>query len=1840
MSDIYSRILTEGKKSTSIFIILAIIAAVVATLGSGVAVATWDDPPRPVVADSRAYGLPGETANAHGTASIDGASVAGSVAPTVDEFQVYNVSTGMRAGTHRMKFVLTDVENGTVTVDVSPLLDDGVNASAATATVVDENTYVGSAGNASYANGTVTIAANDTNNNDDINLYVELQQLNTTAVEAPENGTYTLEFDEGNDGTVDASTTDTYSLVPIVEWTGGGPAEITPARRTIVTEVTVAPPIANPIHVRAFDVGFPGNVSPRDVRSISIRGDASATRARPGGFAGETVTVPLSQPLEATFIGQQFSVRMTLRGNTTVLDAGDVVRPNVSLRIAPDDGVAGNTTDPEHGADGNGSVVRLPIRSGPATLSNATASATATYRANVTVADPGATATYDSLTVTLAPINGDWTMHGGSLSDASLQDVAVTVNGTSVVDPNGTITASTTSITVPLTGNRTLRPGDALSVAIEGVENPDVLGTYPLRVRLNPSGVDFRAAAAPAPSVTGRSSNTTNVAVSSAVEYERNGAHWVAFHTNRSLAAAAVEPADVSVDARRGEVAVTNVSVGADGRRIVAALAADVNASATLSAWGDTASITTTTETIEPGDPSGSAFSGTLFDRSRRGGEQVAVVFPTRDETADVYVNGTNRTRIHTGSLGRVAVVDTRPYDANGSLIVDFDADGIDGDPDVELALREPSVILIAPTEGGEVMAGSPSNATWTAAAPAHYRVELALTYWHNDTEILSAVHERPSNDTHPLPGLSSGRYQLAFQLVDESGQVVGGFEYGRVFSAERLRERWSRTDYVPDLAVHDGTAYLALGSANAMAAVDVHSGSERYNATLGASASRVAVDDAGAYVLLGNGSVVALDDQGDVRWRTDAFADRTLQDLVVGNDTVYLLGGDWNGSDDGEPNGIAALSTATGAQRWTASEVGSGYALRVEADDEYVVVATGSTGSIQLTTLYANGTVAWTAATSRTNARQLALREDEVIVGYDYERTDSLERRSIENGSVVGQYDVEEPTAIGVSGDGTAVASGLFTTSVLHGRHSSTFDQRWSYYGLRSIGGSGNAIELTNDTIVVAGEDDSGHMVVRGLARPPAVVATPDVSPRFPRVGDSITFDATASLGPVSSVNWTLPDGNTSTPVVNRTFDDSGVYETSLTVTSTDPNWTDRRSVPLVVSRGERAWTAGQRTALPTVVGNRTIAWNESGAFVARDAATGSVAWRRSAPGWIPRPDAHALARQGSGVVAATSWGITRVGADGHYDWNYSDVWSAEYLGTDGERVYVANESGTVAAVDPATGSEQWRATTGGDIEGVAAAGGRVYVLAEQGGGGELPVRVTQTAYAFDGATGAESWNRTVFDAVGTVDAIAATPSGPVLASDATVRIYATNGSNVTTITPRLDVDVLDARDGTIYAAGTVRSSSSDSAGVLAAYDRTGATRWAYGTPGALRSVSAGRDAIAVRQARSGRAIATTLIDPPSVQFDAPETVTVGDTLTLEATLDAVADAPTYRWSTPAGPASGENVTVTFDATGTRSLGVSVDLGNGLVLDANETVTVESAGSGGAYFPPPGGGDGSPLPRYLSDASEIRGLVDVLRGTRPAFAERVSIRASRSDRSIATFSTNVSVRSVAMRPGTDGTVTVTRLAGLPSTAPAVPGQPAAIFQVSANETVESDITSLRADIPTESIPSGYAVQDLQVLQYDAGSWERLDTAVVDRTSDRVIVEATPVGASVFTVAAVERPTASFSVQPQTATPNGTITLDASDASTPFGEIVRYEWSVGGRTLTGATVNVSFEETGRNTVELAITTDAGRTANASQTVAVEPPTAADAGTGDGTPGFGVVVGLLAILGAVAVLRRG
>ena len=393
--------------------------------------------------------------------------------------------------------------------------------------------------------------------------------------------------------------------------------------------------------------------------------------------------------------------------------------------------------------------------------------------------------------------------------------------------------------------------------------------------------------------------------------------------------------------------------------------------------------------------------------------------------------------------------------------------------------------------------------------------------------------------------------------------------------------------------------------------------------------------------------------------------------------------------------------------------------------------------------------------------------------------------------------------------------------------------------------------------------------------------------------------------------------------------------------------------------------------------------------------------------------------------------------------------------------------------------------------------------------------------------------------------------------------------------------------------------------------------------------------------------------VTPPaldtSVLSIADTNLVVGDTTELtvseeltDGTTNAVTDdADTTITSSDPSIVSVDGASLSAESTGTADITAAYTR-DGTTETDSASVTVTAADDGEEEDPAPtggGGGGGSILGPDTGSSLELEAT------TTESVTPDLDVEANQR---VATTESVEGVESIAFDT-TDriGEVTVADVD--PTTADVnPPGGTVTVQEISVPDDVSDQSATIAFSVSTDRLESVGAPTDaLSVVRLTEDGWQSLDTRVAERTDAAVTLEAETPGFSVFAVNAVGEPEAAATVDPATATTGESITLDGSDSSAPYGEIVSYEWSVADQTLSGETPTVTLEESGDYTVELTVTTDAGETDSTTVSVTTEQPAQetqeqepAEAVTDDGIPGFGALGALvvLVLLSVAAIVR--
>ncbi len=207
--------------------------------------------------------------------------------------------------------------------------------------------------------------------------------------------------------------------------------------------------------------------------------------------------------------------------------------------------------------------------------------------------------------------------------------------------------------------------------------------------------------------------------------------------------------------------------------------------------------------------------------------------------------------------------------------------------------------------------------------------------------------------------------------------------------------------------------------------------------------------------------------------------------------------------------------------------------------------------------------------------------------------------------------------------------------------------------------------------------------------------------------------------------------------------------------------------------------------------------------------------------------------------------------------------------------------------------------------------------------------------------------------------------------------------------------------------------------------------------------------------------------------------------------------------------------------------------------------------------------------------------------------------------------------------------VTVETYTDSPDGVPAVPGDVLTVSDVSLPENASDEPATVEFRADQEAIDAVEATpEELTIARLADDSWERLDTTVTDETNTTVLLEAETPGFSNFAVT-TDSPAAVIDA-PESAPAGSELTVEATNSSTPFGEIVSYEWTIDDESHTGERVTTEINDPGETTIELTVENDAGDTDTTTTTLTT---------TEDETPGFGVLAALGALFAVALLLHR-
>ena len=230
------------------------------------------------------------------------------------------------------------------------------------------------------------------------------------------------------------------------------------------------------------------------------------------------------------------------------------------------------------------------------------------------------------------------------------------------------------------------------------------------------------------------------------------------------------------------------------------------------------------------------------------------------------------------------------------------------------------------------------------------------------------------------------------------------------------------------------------------------------------------------------------------------------------------------------------------------------------------------------------------------------------------------------------------------------------------------------------------------------------------------------------------------------------------------------------------------------------------------------------------------------------------------------------------------------------------------------------------------------------------------------------------------------------------------------------------------------------------------------------------------------------------------------------------------------------------------------------------------------------------------------------------------------------------------------GNVSATTLNDTSSETDPTPGAlaSASLITVPTNVTDDAATIQFRGN-NTRLEEIGASVDELQVYRFVESEWKPIDTVVVEESDDNIVLQAETPGFSYFAVSATGEPTAEIS-SPTETTVGDSVSLNASNSTDEYGEIVSYEWTINGESYDGESVTTEFEQPGDVDVELTVENDAGKTNTTTAAISIDESSStsddsssngSDEGTdnpNDSTPGFTVGLVVITVLISALIAR--
>lgn len=345
----------------------------------------------------------------------------------------------------------------------------------------------------------------------------------------------------------------------------------------------------------------------------------------------------------------------------------------------------------------------------------------------------------------------------------------------------------------------------------------------------------------------------------------------------------------------------------------------------------------------------------------------------------------------------------------------------------------------------------------------------------------------------------------------------------------------------------------------------------------------------------------------------------------------------------------------------------------------------------------------------------------------------------------------------------------------------------------------------------------------------------------------------------------------------------------------------------------------------------------------------------------------------------------------------------------------------------------------------------------------------------------------------------------------------------------------------------------------------------------------------------------------------------TVVDSTDVTVPIDEATET-TLSWTLTPDDVGNQTVTV---VAGNETASTDVEVETPDIADPDPGGVGDGGGQGGQGGVPPSGpsDDDTTTPGDTNQSGEAYETIET----------QFIVTSDRFGISQVRFTEATTLASITWQTPTipEESVTVETYDDAPTGVPAVPGSVLSVSDVSlpANVSAEPATVEFRAD-KADIDTAGSTPDELTIARLTDGNWEALGATVTEETNQTVLVEAETPGFSNFAVT-TNNPTAVIDA-PNTTSSGSEVTVAGTNSTTPFGDIVSYEWTIDGESRTGERVAITTDDPGETTIELTVENDAGATETTTTTLTT---------TENSIPGFGMLAALSALLAATVLLYR-